>query len=102
MKKKGKKGRKGGKKKEWNHLVKHVTVKSSSDLSTWFSVCLSSDNWKVASVCTEPQGDRKHILAGFDRLDNGRKEEQMLSGDNGRRTKRGLPCVRVCVRAVHG
>lgn len=55
--------------------MKHFTVKSSSDLSTQFSVCLSSDNWKVVSACTEPQGDRKHILAGLDRLDNGRKKK---------------------------
>lgn len=71
--------------------MKHFTVKSSSDLSTQFSVCLSSDNWKVVSVCTEPQGDRKHILAGLDRLDNGGKKEQMLSGDNSRRA-----AVRTC------
>lgn len=64
-----------GEKKEQNHLVKHFTVKSSSDLSTLFSVCLSSDNWKVVSVCTEPRGDRKHFLAGLDRLDNGRKKK---------------------------
>lgn len=59
-----------------------------------FCLPLSSDNWKVASVCTEPQGDRKHILAGLDRLDNGRKKEQMLSGDNSKSTGGGLQCVR--------
>lgn len=58
-------------------------------------------------MCTEPQGDRKHILAGLDRLDNGRKKEQMLSGDNSKRTRGGLQCVRVCVLrgaqpCVHG
>ena len=58
-------------------------------------------------MCTEPQGDRKHILAGLDRLDNGRKKEQMLSGDNSKRTRGGLQCVCVCVLrgaqpCVHG
>ena len=42
----------GEKTREQNHLVKHLTVRSSSDLSTRL---LSSDNWKVASVCTEPR-----------------------------------------------
>lgn len=62
----GRNVRNGGE-KEQNHLVKHSSVKSSSDLSTQFSVCFSSDNWTVVSVYTKPQGDRKHILAGLDR-----------------------------------
>lgn len=75
------------KEKEQNRLAKHFTVKSSSDLSTQFSVCLSSDNWKVVSVCTEPQGGRKHFLAGLDRLDNGRKKKNKCCQET---TARGL------------
>lgn len=48
----------------------------------------------VVSVYTEPQEDRKHILAGLDRLDNGRKKEQLLSGDN---SKGDLRKAAVCV-----
>lgn len=50
---------------------------------------------------TEPQGDRKHILAGPDRLDNDRKKEQMLSGDSRKRTRGGLQCIRVCAQAYN-
>lgn len=94
MRKKCKEGGMERGKKEEYHPVKHFTVKSSSDLSTQFSFCLFSHNWNVVHVCTEPQGDRKHILAGVDRLHNGRGKIQ--SGDNSNRTKRKtapLMCV---------
>ena len=88
------------KEREQNRLVKHFTVKSSSDLSTQFSVCLSSDNWKVVSVCTEPQGGRKHFLAGLDRLDNGRKKRTNAVRRQQREDWRRA-AVRTCVCA-HG
>lgn len=89
------------KEKEQNRLAKHFTVKSSSDLSTQFSVCLSSDNWKVVSVCTEPQGGRKHFLAGLDRLDNGRKKRTNAVRRQQREDWRRA-AVRTCVCArVH-
>lgn len=47
-------------------------------------------------MCTEPQGDRKHILAGPDRLDSGGGKEQMLSRDNSKRSRGGPQCVHVC------
>lgn len=95
----GRNVRNGGERQQ-NHLVKHFTVKSASDLSTQFSVCLSSDNWMVVSVYTEPQEDRKHILAGLDRLDNGRKKEQLLSGDNRKGARGELQCVYAPVNAL--
>lgn len=98
MKKKCKDERRGGE-KEHNHLVKHFTVKSSSDLSTQFPVCFSWANWKVVSVYTEPQGDRKHILAGLDRLGNAEKKRLLLSGDNSKGAVGELQCMCVCVCA---
>lgn len=96
MRTKGKEGRKEGKKGTESPCETFHCQKLLRFINPVFCLPLSSDNWKVASVCTEPQGDRKHILAGLDRLDNGRKKEQMLSGDNSKRTSGGLQCVRVC------
>lgn len=89
----GRNVRNGGE-KEQNHLVKHFSVKSSSDLSTQFSVCFSSDNWTVVSVYTEPQGDRKHILAGLDRKKRTTAVRRQSQGDFRRAAVR--TCVNGC------